>query len=53
MLAPFSYAQLVVVLFLGWLVFGQLPDGVALAGMLLVVASGLMVILVNRPRPAA
>jgi drug/metabolite transporter (DMT)-like permease len=52
MLAPFSYAQLVVVLILGWLVFGQLPDGLALAGMLLVVASGLMVIIVNRPRPA-
>lgn len=49
-LAPFSYAQLVVVLFLGWLMFGQFPDGLALAGMALVVASGLMVILLNRPR---
>jgi drug/metabolite transporter (DMT)-like permease len=53
LLAPFSYAQLVVVLILGWLVFGQLPDGLALTGMLLVVASGLMVIILNRPRPAA
>jgi drug/metabolite transporter (DMT)-like permease len=50
LLAPFGYTQLVTVLVLGWLVFGQLPDGVALAGMLLVVASGLMVVLVNRPR---
>ena len=29
LLAPFGYTQLLVVLVLGWLVFGQLPDGIA------------------------
>jgi drug/metabolite transporter (DMT)-like permease len=53
LLAPFSYVQLLVVLVLGWLIFGQLPDGLTLAGMVLVVGSGLMVVLVNRPRRAA
>jgi drug/metabolite transporter (DMT)-like permease len=48
LLAPFGYAQLVTVLVLGWLVFGQLPDGVALAGIVLVVASGLGLILTAR-----
>ncbi len=48
MLAPFSYMQLVTVLLLGWLVFRELPDGIALGGMLLVVGSGLAVILANR-----
>lgn len=50
LLAPFSYMQLVTVLLLGWLVFSELPDGIALLGMLLVVASGLFVILANRTR---
>ena len=49
-LAPLSYVQVFVVLILGWAIFGELPDKLALAGMALVVASGLMVILVNRPR---
>jgi drug/metabolite transporter (DMT)-like permease len=47
MLAPFGYAQLVVSLALGWLVFGQLPDGVALAGIALIAASGLGLILAS------
>jgi drug/metabolite transporter (DMT)-like permease len=50
LLAPFGYAQLVVVLILGWLVFGQLPDGLALAGMALVASSGLALILASRTR---
>jgi drug/metabolite transporter (DMT)-like permease len=48
LLAPFGYAQLVVVLILGWLVFGQLPDALALAGMALVAGSGLGLILASR-----
>jgi len=52
LLAPFGYAQLVVVLFLGWAVFGQLPDGPALAGMALVAGSGLALILASRRRVA-
>jgi drug/metabolite transporter (DMT)-like permease len=48
LLAPFGYAQLVTVLVLGWLVFDQLPDGLALAGMALVAGSGLGLILASR-----
>jgi drug/metabolite transporter (DMT)-like permease len=44
LLAPFGYTQLVVVLTLGWLVFGQLPDGIALAGIALIASSGLALI---------
>lgn len=48
LLSPFGYAQLVVVLTLGWIVFGQLPDGVALAGIVLIAGSGLGLILASR-----
>ena len=48
LLAPFGYAQLLVVLLLGWLVFGQLPDGTALAGIVLVAGSGLALIVASR-----
>ncbi len=41
MLGPFMYGQLVTAVLLGWLVFGQLPDGAAVLGMLLITASGL------------
>jgi drug/metabolite transporter (DMT)-like permease len=47
-LSPFMYAQLLTALALGWLVFGQLPDGVALAGMATISASGLQLILGHR-----
>jgi drug/metabolite transporter (DMT)-like permease len=50
LLAPFGYTQLLVVLVLGWLVFGQLPDGLALAGIVLVAASGLGLIVASRHR---
>ena len=40
-LGPFMYGQLVTAVMLGWLVFGQLPDGAAVLGMLLITASGL------------
>lgn len=43
-LGPFIYAQLVTALFLGWLVFGQLPDAVSLAGILAISASGLLLV---------
>jgi drug/metabolite transporter (DMT)-like permease len=39
-LAPFVYAQLVMVLILGWLVFDTFPDGPSLVGMGIIVASG-------------
>jgi drug/metabolite transporter (DMT)-like permease len=39
-LAPFVYAQLVVVLGLGYLVFGDFPDGWSLVGMATIVLAG-------------
>lgn len=39
-LAPFVYVQLVTVLVLGYLVFGEFPDGLSLAGMGIIVLSG-------------
>jgi drug/metabolite transporter (DMT)-like permease len=51
LLAPFGYAQIVVVMVLGFLAFGELPDGIALAGIALVAGSGLFLILASR-RPA-
>jgi drug/metabolite transporter (DMT)-like permease len=50
-LSPLVYSQLLVVMTLGWLIFDQLPDGIALAGIALIVASGLGLILAHR-RPA-
>ena len=51
LLAPFGYAQLAIILVLGWLVFDHLPDATAFAGMLLVAASGLAVVLASRAKP--
>lgn len=42
-LAPFVYAQIVSVIVLGLLVFGQFPDGLSLVGITVIVASGLAV----------
>lgn len=46
--APFAYGQLVWVTLFGSLLFHELPDGVTLVGMLVVVASGLLVALARR-----
>ena len=54
LLAPFGYGQVVVILILGFAVFGELPDGLALTGIALIVGSGLMLVLSSRSsRPAA
>jgi drug/metabolite transporter (DMT)-like permease len=50
LLAPFTYTTLVWALLLGWLVFGQFPDTVALCGSAIIVGSGLF--LVGRQRLA-
>jgi len=50
LLAPYTYSALVWAMLLGWLVFGDFPDGAALAGMGIIVASGLY--LANRQRYA-
>lgn len=43
-LAPYPYLQLIWMIILGWLVFGQLPDRWTLAGGAIIVASGLYII---------
>lgn len=45
LLAPFSYLQIVAAATLGWLVFGQSPDGVTWLGIALICAAGLGVVL--------
>jgi drug/metabolite transporter (DMT)-like permease len=47
-LAPFFYTQLVWVMLLGWLVFGDFPDGWSLLGMGIIAAAGIY--LVGRQR---
>jgi len=44
-LAPFVYSQLVAVLVLGYVVFGEFPDGWSLTGMAIIVASGVFIAL--------
>lgn len=43
LLAPAGYAQLLWAALMGWVVFGHLPDQLALLGMLVIAASGLLV----------
>jgi len=50
LLVPMHYSQLVWVMLLGYVVFGDFPDGWSLAGMSIIVISGLY--LVNRQRLA-
>lgn len=47
-LGPFMYGQLLTALVLGWLVFGQLPDGLSVIGMLTITASGLLLAFSHR-----
>jgi len=54
LLAPFGYTQLVAAITVGWLVFGNFPDAIALGGMALIVASGVtMAVRQRAPRPVA
>jgi drug/metabolite transporter (DMT)-like permease len=43
-LAPFFYTQFVWILLVGWIAFGEFPDGWSLVGIGIIVASGLFVI---------
>lgn len=43
LLAPVGYVHLVWATMLGWLVFGHVPDGVTILGMLVVIAAGVLV----------
>ncbi len=52
LLAPFGYSQILVIMSLAFVFFGELPDGIALIGIVLIAGSGLGLILASR-RPAA
>ena len=47
-LAPFTYVQIPFMVGLGWLVFGDLPDGPTLLGIAVIVAAGLYIVLRER-----
>lgn len=51
LLSPFTYFHLVVALLLGLVVFGSMPDPIALTGMMLIVVTGVIMALRHR-RPA-
>jgi drug/metabolite transporter (DMT)-like permease len=51
LLSPFGYTQLLVILVLGFVVFGEFPDALGLAGIALIAGAGLGLILASR-RPA-
>lgn len=48
-LSPLLYVQLIWAMLLGWAVFGQLPDMPAIAGMLIIGASGLSLVMRRTP----
>lgn len=52
-LSPFLYVQLIWATLLGWAVFDHLPDAIASIGILLIAASGLLVVLAERQRMLA
>ncbi len=52
MLAPFVYAQLIIVTVLGYAVFGDFPDGLSLAGMGVIVLAGIWLVARGRRLPA-
>ena len=49
-LAPFIYTQIVWMIIIGWLVFGDVPDMVTLAGAALVIAAGVFIAARERRR---
>jgi len=48
LLAPFTYLQMIWATMYGYLVFGQLPDGLSMLGMAVIVASGAALVLHER-----
>lgn len=47
-IAPFTYSHTVAALLTGWICFGSFPDSVALVGIALVVATGVLMAVVRR-----
>ena len=52
-LTPFTYMQLVWAMLLGWVLFGDLPDGCRWSGMAVIAGSGLLIALYERRRARA
>lgn len=52
-LSPLMYAQLIWATLLGWQLFGELPDGLSILGMLVIAGSGLAIALAERRRAPA
>jgi drug/metabolite transporter (DMT)-like permease len=48
LLAPFTYAHIVIALFLGFFVFGAVPDAIALTGIALIVVTGVVMAIRQR-----
>jgi len=53
MLTPFFYAQILSASAMGWLVFGQFPDGVTILGIAVICASGIGIAWVEHRRARA
>jgi drug/metabolite transporter (DMT)-like permease len=53
LIAPFTYLQMVWATMYGYLVFGQLPDGVSAIGMAVIVASGVALVVHERRKANA
>jgi drug/metabolite transporter (DMT)-like permease len=51
--SPFRYTALLFALALGWLLWGDVPNPMAMAGIVLLVAAGLFVLTHGRQRPSA
>ncbi len=52
-LTPWSYLQMLLSIPIGWLVFGNLPDAIALLGMLMIAISPNLTLLRQRRVPAS
>jgi drug/metabolite transporter (DMT)-like permease len=52
-LTPFTYVQLVWATLVGWAFFGRLPDAWALAGMAVIAASGVVIVMRERQQARA
>jgi drug/metabolite transporter (DMT)-like permease len=50
-LAPVHYLEIPFAALIGWLVFGDFPNGLALGGIALSIAAGLYIVYRERPRP--
>lgn len=51
-LSPFMYSQLLWMVMLGWVLFGDVPDRMTVVGALIVVASGLYLLSQERRKPS-